>query len=164
MSEQQVKERKEMNQMLKAAAQFREDELSTHPTLNKFLKHGYQLKVWDDRYSAGIWVALGRDYSQEFSEVCELTESGDIEAAGFSEYILNTGAWLPFNCNVTILAALDDLEKKLSQLPCEQIERSSDWAKCYDLALKNIIENADGNYGIADAIDAGKLPSTPFKQ
>jgi hypothetical protein len=164
MSEVEITERKAMNDQYLAAAQAKEQKLSIHPTINKFLKDGFQLKFWDDRYSAGIRVAMGREYSQEFTEVCELTDSGDIEAAGLSEYLNNSGAWLPFDCGLTIQEALDLLEVKLSQLPKEHIARCSEWAECYDLALKLIIESADGNYGIANAIDSGKLPCDPFQK
>jgi len=164
MSEQQMTERKAMNEQRLAAAQARDEKLSTHPNLNRLVKEGFQLKVWDDRYSAGIHVALGREYSQEFNEVCELTDSADIEAAGLSEYLHNSGSWLPFSCGETIQEAFDLLEEKLNQLPQEQITSCSEWAEFYDLALRSIIESADGDYGIANAIDSGKLPCDPIKK
>ena len=159
-----LEERRQMNASLLAATKAREEKLSTHPTINRFLKEGYYLKFWDDRYSAGIRVALGRDYCQEFSDVCELTDSGDIEAAGISEYLLNAGSWLPFDCGLNVQDALDSLEAKLAVLPEEYISRSSDWADKYDSAFNKILESADGDYGIANAIDSGKLPSNPFVQ
>jgi len=159
-----LEERKQMNASLLAASKAREEKLSTHPTINRFLTEGYYLKFWDDRYGAGVRVALGREYSQEFSDFCELTGSGDIEAAGISEYLLNAGSWLPFDSGLTVQDALDSLEAKLAELPQEHISRSSDWADKYDLALTKILESADGDYGIANAIDSGKLPPNPLIQ
>jgi len=159
-----LEERKQMNASLLAASKDREEKLATHPTINAFLKEGFYLKFWDDRYSAGIRVALGKEYSKEFSDVCELTDSCDIEAAGISDYLLNAGSWLPFDSGLTIQDALDSLETKLAVLPKEYISRSSIWAGKYDSALKEILESADGGYGIANAIDSGKLPSEPVNQ
>lgn len=156
-------ERKQMNETLLASNKASEDKLSTHPLINKLLNDGYYLKVWCDRYSAGIRIALGREYSQEFESVCQLTDSADIEAGGLSEYLFNTGSWLPFECSETVQESLDALEAKLALLPQDQISRSSDWAEQYDIALTKILDSADGGYGIAKAIDSGKLPLNPLK-
>ena len=156
-------ERKQMNETLLASNKASEDKLSTHPLINKLLNDGYYLKVWCDRYSAGIRIALGREYSQEFESVCQLTDSADMEAGGLSEYLFNTGSWLPFECSETVQESLDALEAKLALFPQDQISRSSHWAEQYDIALTKILDSADGGYGIASAIDSGRLPRNPFK-
>jgi hypothetical protein len=129
--------------------------------IDKLLASGYIVRIWEDRYSGGIRAAIGREYVQVFISVCELTDSDDIEAAGFSEYIINRGDWLPFSCADSALKALIELEEKLEKLPADQITKSSKWAKAVDHAYAELDRVATGGYGIASAIDAGTLPSSP---
>lgn len=156
-------ERKQSNETLLAVTSTAEDKLPTHPLINKLLNDGFYLKVWCDRYSAGIRVALGREYSQDFENVCQLTDGADMEAGGLSEYLFNTGSWLPFDCGRTVQDSLDSLEAKLALFPQDQISRSSHWSEQYDIALTKILDSADGGYGIATAIDSGRLPLNPFE-
>lgn len=129
--------------------------------LDKMINKGFVVRIWEDRYSASIRAALGREYDRSFQTVCELTDSGDIEAAGFSEYINGVGEWLPFSCAETAEQALADLNKKLEKLPETQLERTSQWAEAVDSAYSKLLKISDGGYGIALAIDANALPIEP---
>jgi hypothetical protein len=154
-------ERKAMTETILAAHKSDAERKSIHPLVNKLLNDGFYLKVWNDRYSAGIRIALGREYSLDFEQVCQITDSSDIEALAFSDYLLSSGSWLPFECGVTVQESLDLLEAKLTRLPFAQLSRSSDWAIHYDNTLEKLLKIANGGYGLARAIDSGRLP--PFK-
>jgi hypothetical protein len=130
--------------------------------IDKLLASGYIVRIWDDRYGAGIRAAIGREYDQVFISVCELTDSDDIEAAGFSEYLNNSGDWLPFSCAESSVKALIELEEKLEKLPAVQISKSSKWAEAVDHAYAELNRVATGGYGIASAIDTDTLPSSPI--
>lgn len=45
----------------------------------------------------------------------------------------------------------------------KRISRSSHWAEQYDIALTKILDSADGDYGIANAIDSNRPPVNQFK-
>jgi len=125
------------------------------------IKKGFQLRLWDDRYGLGIWAAIGREYDSIFIDVCELSSSADIEACSFNEYTSNDGAWLPFVVGSSALEAIEKLELKLAKLPLEQLSNNSVWSNRMDEALESLKEHSDGEYGIALAIDANKLPKEP---
>lgn len=124
------------------------------------ISSGGTLSAWENRYGSYIWIGVAPEYSEILSDAEGYTDSADIEALGFCEYLNGKGSWLPFASGETVQVALDNLNEKLSGMPKELLERSSAYWERVTETFKTMERVSDGNYGISTAIDSGDLPAT----
>lgn len=103
-------------------------------------KEGFSFQAWDDRYSKGVWAALGTGES-EVDVVRDLSSAGDLDMDAAMEYLFSA-EWLPYVTGRTLHEAMTKLEEFLASLPADQLSRSSDWASMvyeaiHDLRIAN---------------------------
>lgn len=117
-------------------------------------KHGFSFQAWDDRYSKGVWAALGT-LENEVDTVRDLSSAGDCDAIPAMEYI-DAAQWLPYATGRTLAEAMSNLEAILVVLPADQLARGTDWASLVFGAIDELrrAEHASTTYGGIE----GKLP------
>ncbi|PRC94740.1 hypothetical protein [Solimicrobium silvestre] len=127
---------------------------------NLVTKHGFSFQAWDDRYSKGVWAALGTSENQ-VDTVRELSSGGDNDMFYATDYVFSAN-WLPYVIGHTLGEAILALENRLAQLPSDQLNRESDWADLVRDAIESLRDATDGKsyYGdkLPDHLDA--LPKT----
>lgn len=128
--------------------------------VSTFISNGWHLHAVDARYSDGVLVGMSQR-SDLLLDILDFDSGADIESAGLSEYLLNTGAWLPVSFGSDLNEALESLESKLANLNPERRAYGSDWSEAVNTAYQAVIDASDGSYGIAMAIDSGKLLTAP---
>ena len=113
-------------------------------------KHGFTLKVWDDRYSKGLWAVCTPNQWQA-NEIQESSEAGDLDMIPATEYALSTD-WLPVVTAPSLLKALDTLEERLTSLGDAELGRSTAWAKGVWDALEHLrdVRRESADYGDTD--------------
>lgn len=120
-------------------------------------KHGFEFHAWDDRYSKGVWAALG-PWDGLVDTVRDLSSAGDLDMIPAMEYVSSVN-WLPMVTGRTLMEAMAGLEERLATLPQDQLNRGSDWVSAVTCALERLRDeyNASRDYGDLD----GRLPTLP---
>ncbi|AYV11543.1 MULTISPECIES: hypothetical protein [Shewanella] len=118
--------------------------------LDALLNAGFAMRIWDDRYSKGIWVCIAL-YSRDLEEVEDVSDAGDLDMIPATDYLLSTD-WLPIVLGDTLLDGLDKLEQRLATLPREELARSSKWTNAVCEALEHLrqVSNTSRDYGYMD--------------
>jgi hypothetical protein len=113
-------------------------------------KHNFSLKVWDDRYSKGLWAVCTPNQWQA-DVIQEASEDGDLDMIPATEYVLAT-EWLPVVTAPSLLEALSALEDRLASLGDAELCRSSTWGTGVWDALEHLrdVRRASANYGGTD--------------
>jgi len=88
-------------------------------------KHDFTLKVWDDRYSKGLW-AVCTPIQYQADEIQEASYAGDLDMIPATEYVLST-EWLPVVTGASLSEALGALEERLSSFDDTEIGRGTAW-------------------------------------
>lgn len=86
-------------------------------------KEGLAFQAWDDRYSKGVWAAIGFNECQ-IDVIRDLTDAGDLDMMHAMDFI-ERAQWLPYVTAPTFLEALQKLEERLASLPQDQLTRGS---------------------------------------
>lgn len=97
---------------------------------------GFFFQSWDDRYSKGVWAALGLN-DNHIDIVRDLSSAGDLDMIHAMDYMLYTN-WLPYVTAPTFVEAMQKLEDRLSSIPQDQINRNSQWAKLVSKAIDDL--------------------------
>lgn len=77
-------------------------------------KRGFTLKVWEDRYSKGVW-AVCTPVPYDGDAIYEASEDGDIAMSAATDYVLST-EWLPVVTGPSVIEALTKLEERLGRV------------------------------------------------
>jgi len=125
---------------------------------NLVTKHGFSFQAWDDRYSKGVWAALGV-WENQIDTVRDLSSDGDLDMIPAMEFVFSTG-WLPYVTGRSLLEAMQVLENRLAELPADQLNRESDWATLVCGAIETLRDSTDGrsNYGEIGFAQLSNLP------
>jgi hypothetical protein len=99
---------------------------------------GMILRSWDDPQSSGIWVALGDD-ELLLDALQEKVNGGLQDNIELKTYFQGSGAWLPIAITNSLICSLKVLELKLKEMPTNIVDKSSDYRKKWDIALKTIL-------------------------
>ena len=105
-------------------------------------KEEFSFQAWNDRYSKGVWAALGL-LESEVDIVRELSSAGDLDMIPAMDYVFSAD-WLPYVTGRTLAEAMQKLEERLALLPQDQLNRNSQWA---DLVSKAIEALSDATRG-----------------
>jgi len=110
-------------------------------------KEGFCFQAWDDRYSKGVWVALGL-HELQVDVVRDLSSDGDLDMIPAMDYVFSAN-WLPYVTGRTLTEAMQSLEDRLASLPPGQLNRNSNWARLVSGAIDDLRESTCGrsNYG-----------------
>ncbi|WP_298151047.1 hypothetical protein [Flavobacterium sp.] len=127
---------------------------------NLVTKHGFCFQAWDDRYSKGVWAALGTRENQ-IDTVRDLSDAGDLDMIPAMDYVFSAD-WLPYVTGRTLLDSMQALENRLAELPSDQLNRGSNWAKLVGNAIDALRDATDGcsNYGDKYPEPLADLPPT----
>jgi hypothetical protein len=117
-------------------------------------------QAWDDRYSKGVWAALGTHQS-EVDWVRDLSSAGDLDMIPAMDYVFSAD-WLPYVTGRTLAEAMQKLEDRLASLPSDQLCRSSDWWVLVRQAIEALgrAERASSDYGDLQTQIPDDLPKT----
>ncbi|WP_152385682.1 hypothetical protein [Achromobacter sp. GbtcB20] len=120
-------------------------------------KHDFEFQSWNDRYSKGVWTALG-PREGAIDTVRGLSSAGDLDMIPAMNYVFSVD-WLPMVTGRTLAEAMAALEARLASLPQDQLCRGSDWSAAVFRALEDLRDNADAadEYGALE----GMLPKLP---
>ena len=98
----------------------------------------FSLQCWSDRYSKGVWAALGT-HDSEVDWVRDLSSAGDLDMMPAMDYVFSAN-WLPYVTGRTLTEALTNLEARLAELPEGQLSRQSKWAGLVCEAIRDLGE------------------------
>lgn len=123
-------------------------------------KTGFSLQCWDDRYSKGVWAALGT-HESEVDCVRDLSSAGDLDMIPAMDYIFSAD-WLPYVTGRTLVEAMQKLEDRLAGLPEGQLNRRSEWGDLVYEAIQRLADATRGRsvYGDKRPDDLPDLPAT----
>ena len=124
---------------------------------NLVTKHGFSFQAWNDRYSKGVWAALGT-WENQVDTVRELSSAGDCDMIPAMDYVFSAN-WLPYVTGRTLHEAMATLEERLASLPSDQLDRSSDWTLMVSAAISHLRDQS-GNANDYGSIQ-GKLQTLP---
>lgn len=99
-------------------------------------KEDFSFQAWNDRYSKGVWAALGLTES-EIDTVRNLSSDGDLDMIPAMDYVSSAG-WLPYVTGRTLTEAMQKLEELLASLPQDQLVRSSQWSNLVYVAIESL--------------------------
>ncbi|MDW5418110.1 hypothetical protein R6242_16205 [Iodobacter sp. CM08] len=127
---------------------------------NLVTMEGFHFQAWDDRYSKGVWAALGTS-ELEIVTVYDLSSAGDNDMSPAMDYVFSAG-WLPYVTGRTLIEAMQKLEERLALLPTDQLCRNSDWAALVRQAIEALrnAESASSTYGDLQTQIPDDLPQT----
>lgn len=113
-------------------------------------KHNFTMKVWDDRYSKGLWAVCTPNQWQA-DEIQEASEDGDLDMIPATEYVLST-EWLPVVVAPSLLEVLSALEDRLAALGEAELERTTTWRAGVWDALEHLrdVRRESKGYGGTD--------------
>jgi hypothetical protein len=117
------------------------------------------LQAWNDRYSKGVWAAIGLEESQ-IDTVRDLSSSGDLDMIPAMEYVLSA-QWLPYVTGQTLAEAMQELEARLAGLPQDQLVRGSQWAHLVSGAIDALADATRGRSWYDDKKKPGSLDELP---
>lgn len=120
-------------------------------------KERFALQAWDDRYSKGVWAALGTNEYQ-VDVVRDLSDAGDLDMIPAMDFVFSAD-WLPYVTGLNLIEALSNLEARLAGLPSDQLNRQSSWAGLVSEAIDELrsANRASKNYGDLE----GRLSELP---
>ena len=124
-------------------------------------KEGFCFQAWDDRYSKGVWAALGVS-ENEIDTVRDLSSAGDLDMIPAMDYVFSAN-WLPYVTGRNLLDDMQKLEERLTSLPQNQMNRGSQWAELVYQAIKSLSDATRGNrswYGGDTPESLNDLPAT----
>lgn len=84
-----------------------------------------KLHIWDDFYCRGVWAALIKE-SSTATTLESTTNPSDIKYLTRANEILEID-WLPIHLDANVASAIAGLEKKLSRLPSDELDKDSSW-------------------------------------
>ncbi len=115
---------------------------------------------WDDRYSKGIWAALGL-WEDQIDTVRDLSSAGDSDMIPAMDY-LGSAKWLPYVTGRTLGEAMQKLEALLAAIPQDQLNRESQWANLVSKAVEALSDATSGRscYGDKRPDLLDDLPAT----
>jgi len=123
-------------------------------------KEDFCFQAWSDRYSKGVWAALGLRENQ-IDTVRDLSSAGDLDMIPAMDYVLST-EWLPYAIGRTLAEAMQILEDRLASLPPDQLSRGSQWADITSKAIDALSNATFGRswYGNKKPDSLADLPAT----
>jgi hypothetical protein len=123
-------------------------------------KEGFCFQAWDDRYSKGVWVALGTN-ELEIDVVRDLSSAGDLDMFAATSYVFSAD-WLPYVTGNTLLEAMNALEERLASLPVDELKRGSNWFDMTYQALQYLLDAQfkSQNYGDLEVNIRQELPAS----
>lgn len=123
-------------------------------------KEGFCFQAWDDRYSKGVWAALGL-WETQVDTVRELSSAGDLDMEPAMEYVFSAD-WLPYVTGRTLTEAMQNLEARLATVPQDQLCRGSQWADLVSKAMHALFDATSGRswYGDETPHSLDDLPAT----
>ncbi|MEM8515210.1 hypothetical protein RCH14_004570 [Massilia sp. MP_M2] len=123
------------------------------------VQHDFSFQAWSDRYSKGVWAALGT-LENEVDTVRDLSSAGDGDMIPAMEYI-DSAQWLPYATGRTLAEAMSKLEAILAGLPADQLARGTDWSGLVFEAIGVLrhAEQASMTYGGIDGT-LSRLPAS----
>ncbi|MBU2765834.1 hypothetical protein HAP94_06405 [Acidithiobacillus ferrivorans] len=140
------------------------DETSQGISFNRIARlvtqEGFYFQAWDDRYSKGVWAALG--LWDQVDIVRDLSNAGDLDMIPAMDYIFSAD-WLPYVTGQTMKEAMQKLEERLTLLPQDQISRNGQWTNLVSKAVEALSDATrgrswyDGN-NMPESLD--NLPAT----
>ncbi|WP_318493527.1 hypothetical protein [Photobacterium leiognathi] len=101
-------------------------------------RQGYLLSVFEDRYGRGCVAVLSYKRAH-LVDVEECLELGDLDSIPAYSYLTGID-WLPIVFGDNIVDALEKLESRLSLVPSDQLNRSSEWGENVTSAFDNLIK------------------------
>lgn len=122
-------------------------------------KEGFAFQAWDDRYSKGVWAALGM-YESQVDIVRDLSEAGDLDMMPAMEYVFSA-EWLPYVTGRTLAEAMQNLEYRLKSLPKEQLQRGSEWRDMVTDAIDALYEATNRKSWYSDTSKPDHLDDLP---
>jgi hypothetical protein len=111
-------------------------------------KHGFSFQAWDDRYSKGVWAALG-SWENQIDTVRDLSSAGDLDMIPAMDYVFSAD-WLPYVTGRTLVDAMQALENRLAELPSDQLNRGSDWMSLVSGAIDALRNATDRRSNYSD--------------
>ena len=105
-------------------------------------KEGFFFQAWDDRYSKGVWAALGL-WDNQVDIVRDLSSAGDLDMSPAMDYVFSAD-WLPYATGRTLAEAMQKLEERLAHLPQDQISRNGQWANLVSKAVEALSDATRG--------------------
>ncbi|RST48260.1 hypothetical protein [Variovorax sp. DXTD-1] len=105
-------------------------------------KEDFCFQAWSDRYSKGVWAALGL-WENQIDTVRDLSSGGDLDMFFATDYVFSA-EWLPYVTGRTLAEAMQKLEERLASLPQDQLSRGSQWADLVSKAIDALSEATRG--------------------
>jgi len=105
-------------------------------------REDFSFQAWDDRYSKGVWAALGV-WENQIDVVRDLSSAGDLDMIPAMDYVFSA-EWLPYVTGRNLAEAMQNLEERLASLPQEQLRRGSQWAGIVSRAVDALVEATRG--------------------
>lgn len=123
-------------------------------------KDDFCFQAWNDRYSKGVWAALGL-WENQIDTVRELSNEGDLDMIPAMDYVFSAD-WLPYVTGRTLADAMQNLEERLALLPPDQLGRNSKWASLVSDAIVALRDATEGRswYGDKKPESLADLPKT----
>lgn len=123
-------------------------------------KEDFSFQAWNDRYSKGVWAALGL-WENQIDTVRDLSSDGDLDMIPAMDYVFSA-EWLPYVTGRTLGEAMQKLEERLASLPQEQLNRGSQWADLVSKAIEALADSTRGRswYGDKKPESLDDLPAT----
>lgn len=123
-------------------------------------KHDFCFQAWNDRYSKGVWAALGL-WENQIDTVRDLSSAGDLDMIPAMDYVFSA-EWLPYATGRTLTEAIQNLEERLAGIPQEQLTRGSQWSNLVCQAIEALTEATWGRswYGDKKPDSLDDLPAT----
>jgi len=123
-------------------------------------KERFYFQAWDDRYSKGVWAALGL-WETQVDTVRDLSGAGDLDVIPAMDYVFSAD-WLPYVTARTLTEAMQKLEERLATLPQDQLSRKSPWASLVSDAVQALTDATQGKsfYGDESPERLADLPAT----
>lgn len=123
-------------------------------------KEDFCFQAWDDRYSKGVWAALGL-WANQIDIVRDLSSAGDLDMIPAMDYVFSA-EWLPYVTGRTLGEAMQKLEERLALLPQDQLNRNSQWADLVSKAMEALHDSTSRRswYGEKKPKSLDDLPAT----
>lgn len=120
----------------------------------------FYFQAWNDRYSKGVWAALGL-WETQVDTVRDLSSAGDLDMTPAMDYVFSA-EWLPYVTGQTLVEAMQKLEDRLASLPQDQLSRGSQWADLTSTAIEALSDATRGRswYGDKKPDSLADLPAT----
>jgi hypothetical protein len=123
-------------------------------------KEDFSFQAWNDRYSKGVWAALGL-FENQIDCVRDLSSDGDLDMIPAMDYVFSAD-WLPYVTGQTLIEAMQKLEDRLAALPAAELSRNGRWASLVNDAIQALADATNGRSYYSDKQPAAlvDLPAT----